>query len=183
MVQWMLRRNLSTSGVSFLKEFIGIKCEQNDDGTIVLDMTRYNEELVKRHGFAQAHRASAPGKPGKILSEVDCACPDDENPPDATAYRSKVGGCLWLCRVALPIIAYQVCALARFNHAPGKVHWDAVNDLMRYLSTSADPRIVYKRTGKPPTTTWTAIFCRTTAQEWITGGRLQATARFWQGHV
>jgi hypothetical protein len=132
-----------------LKEFIGIKCEQNDDGTIVLDMTRYNEELVKRHGFAQAHRASAPGKPGKILSEVDCACPDDENPPDATAYRSKVGGCLWLCRVALPIIAYQVCALARFNHAPGKVHWDAVNDLMRYLCTCADPRIVYKRTGKP----------------------------------
>jgi hypothetical protein len=43
-----------------LTEFIGIKCEQNSDGTIVLDMSKYNEELVKRHGFAQAHRASAP---------------------------------------------------------------------------------------------------------------------------
>ena len=54
-----------------------------------------------------------------------------------------------MCRVALPIIAYQVCDLARFNHAPGKKHWDAMNDLFRYLATSADPRIVFRKTGEP----------------------------------
>jgi len=103
-----------------LKEFIGIGCNQKADGSIELDMRQYNEALVKRHGFEQSHRASAPAKPGKILSEKDCASPDDKSPPDATAYRSKIGGMQWLSRVALPIIAYQVCALARFNHAPAK---------------------------------------------------------------
>jgi len=112
-------------------------------------MTEYKNSLVKRHGFVDAHRASTPACPGKIMSETDCAKPEDESPPYATSFRSKVGGIQWLSRVALPIVAYQVCALARFNHAPGKVHWDAVNDLMRYLSTSADARIVFRKTGEP----------------------------------
>jgi hypothetical protein len=83
-------------------------------------MRKYNEALVKRHGFEEAHRASAPGKPHTILSEADCAKEDGECPPNC--YRSKIGGALRLCRVALPIIAYQVCALVRFDHAPGKAH-------------------------------------------------------------
>jgi hypothetical protein len=146
------RRESGSEGYTdkgLLKEFIGITCDQRKDGSIVLDMTEYKNSLVKRHGFVDAHRASTPACPGKIMSETDCAKPEDESPPDATAFRSKVGGIQWLSRVALPIVAYQVCALARFNHAPGKVHWDAVNDLMRYLSTSADARIVFRKTGEP----------------------------------
>ena len=135
------RRESGSEGYTdkgLLKEFIGITCDQREDGSIALDMTEYKNSLVKRHGFVDAHRASTPACPGKIMSETDCAKPEDESPPGATSFRSKVGGIQWLSRVALPIVAYQVCALARFNHAPGKVHWDAVNDLMRYLSTSAD---------------------------------------------
>ena len=46
MAEDFMRENGSAgfTNKGLLKEFIGIKCEQNDDGTIVLDMTRYNEE-------------------------------------------------------------------------------------------------------------------------------------------
>jgi hypothetical protein len=41
---------------------------------------------------------------------------------DRTAFRSRIGSLLWLCRGALPIIGYYVAALSRMNHAPGKKH-------------------------------------------------------------
>jgi hypothetical protein len=84
-----------------------------------------------------------------ILSELDLATPETQNPPDVTKYRSRIGSTLWLSRGGLPIVGYQVGALARFNHAPGKKHWDASSDMIRFIATSVDARICFKRTGKP----------------------------------
>jgi hypothetical protein len=94
------------------------------DGSIDIDMNGYKDDLIKRHGFLESHRASAPAKPGVILSELDLATLDTaKNPPDVTKCRSRIGGTMWLSRGGLPIVGYQVAALARFNHAPGKKHW------------------------------------------------------------
>ena len=69
-------------------------------GQITLDMNGYKDDLVARHGFADAHSAPGPGKANIILSERDCVDPDTEGAPDQQAYRSRVGGLLWLCRGA-----------------------------------------------------------------------------------
>jgi hypothetical protein len=39
--------------------------------------------------------------------------------------------------------------LGSINHAPGKKHWDAPSDMMRFIATSVDARICFKRTGEP----------------------------------
>jgi hypothetical protein len=146
------KRENGTDGYTnkgLLTEFIGIRTTQNNDGSIDIDMNGYKDDLIKRHGFLDSHRASAPAKPGVILSELDLATPDTKNPPDVTKYRSRIGGTMWLSRGGLPIVGYQVAALARFNHAPGKKHWDASSDMMRFIATSVDARVCFKRTGKP----------------------------------
>jgi hypothetical protein len=48
----------------------------------------------------------APGTSGVVLSETDCAEEGDPTAPDRTAFRSRIGSLLWLCRGALPIIGY-----------------------------------------------------------------------------
>jgi hypothetical protein len=35
------------------------------------------------------------------------------------------------------------------NYAPGKKHWRAPSDVLRYLATSGDARIIYQRTNGP----------------------------------
>jgi hypothetical protein len=130
-------------------DFIGIGVDQTVDGQITLDMRGTCTDIVAKEGFTDSHLAPAPGTPGKVLSETDCAVDGDSNAPNPTAYRSRIGKALWLARGALPIALYYVAALARFNHAPGKRHWNATNDLYRWLATAADARIVYKRTGEP----------------------------------
>jgi hypothetical protein len=132
-----------------VKEFIGVGIDQTTPGRIVLDMRATANNIVKRHGFVDAHHAHAPGTSGVVLSETDCAEEGDPTAPDRTAYRSRIGSPLWLCRGALPIIGYHVADLSRMNHAPGKKHWRASSDVLRYLATSGDARIIYQRTNEP----------------------------------
>jgi len=35
------------------------------------------------------------------------------------------------------------------NHAPGRKHWDATSDALRWLATVSDARLVFQHTGKP----------------------------------
>ena len=86
-------------------------------GQITLDMNGYGSDLVKRHGFADSHSAPGPGKANVILSERGCVDPSTPGAPDQTAYRSRVGGLLWLCRGALASASYHACALARAEEA------------------------------------------------------------------
>ena len=99
------------------KEFISVGIDQTTPGRIVLDMRATGSNIVKKHGFEDAHRAHAPGTSGTVLSETDCAKEGDSTAPDRTAYRSRVDSLLWLGRGALPIIGYQVAALS-VSHEP-----------------------------------------------------------------
>jgi hypothetical protein len=60
-------------------------------------------------------------------------------------YRARIGQLLWLARNTRPDISYQVNALARVAHNPGKPHWDATSALIRYISHTRDLGLVYKR--------------------------------------
>jgi len=131
------------------KEFIGVGVDQSQPGKIILDMRAVATNIVKSTGFVDSHLAAAPGVPHTVLSELDCAASDDTEAPDKTAYRSRVGKMLWISRGTLPAFQYHVSALARMNHAPGRVHWNASSDALRWLATASDARIVYQRTGEP----------------------------------
>ena len=130
-------------------EFIGVGIDQSQPGKIILDMRAVATDIVKSTGFVDSHLAAAPGAPHTVLSELDCADPDDPDAPNKTAYRSRVGKCLWISRGALPAFQYHVSALARMNHAPGRAHWNASSDALRWLATASDARIKYERTGEP----------------------------------
>ena len=63
-LQHDFKRENGTDGYTnkgLLTEFIGIRTTQNDDGSIDIDMNGYKDDLIKRHGFLDSHRASAPG--------------------------------------------------------------------------------------------------------------------------
>ena len=60
-------------------------------------------------------------------------------------YRKRVGQLLWIARSSRPDISYQVNALARVAHNPGKAHWDASTCLIQYVSHTRDFELVYRR--------------------------------------
>jgi hypothetical protein len=55
--------------------FTGVSIDQSVPGEIILDMCKCATDIVKKHGFLDAHAAPAPGMPGRVLTETDCAFP------------------------------------------------------------------------------------------------------------
>ena len=48
-------------------------------------------------------------------------------------YRELVGALDWLTLGTRPDIAFAMSSLARFGHNPGRVHWEAAKNVLRYL--------------------------------------------------
>jgi hypothetical protein len=71
--------------------FTGVSIDQSIPGEIVLDMRKCARDIVKKYGFLDAHYAPAPGTPGRVLSETDCAGSDDADAPNCSAYRPRIG--------------------------------------------------------------------------------------------
>lgn len=66
---------------------------------------------------------------------------------DASQYRSIIGSLRYLVNTR-PDIAYYVGIVSRFMEAPGKQHWAAVKQILRYVQGTKSYGCVYKSGGK-----------------------------------
>src|SRR6202522_1567400 len=62
-------------------------------------------------------------------------------------YREAIGGLNWVAIGTRPDIAFVVGQLAQFMESPGKVHWEAVKRVLRYLKGTKDLRLTYGKRG------------------------------------
>ena len=132
-----------------LSDFLSFSVKQPEPGVIILDQTFYAKNLTAQHGFGPDTQAThVPAPPGSLPHEVDCANSTD-TPVDVTAFRSRVGGALWLARCTRPDISFATNSLARVSHSPGINHWHSSSHLLRYLATHPESRIEYRRSGRP----------------------------------
>lgn len=60
-------------------------------------------------------------------------------------YRNAIGELMWLATNARPDIAFATQVLARYIVAPKTIHWEAVKRVIRYLLSTQDIGINYKR--------------------------------------
>jgi len=108
--------------------------------TLTIFQTHKVKALVKTHRFENANAEDLPAPKGLVLSVIDA--PADGSPEQeamkAFPYREIVGSCLYFSVMSRPDIAYTVNSLARFNQNPGKVHWNALRHLLRYVKGTAD---------------------------------------------
>jgi hypothetical protein len=100
------------------KEFIGVGIDQTTPGRIVLDMRATANNIVKKHGFEDAHHAHAPSTSGTVLSEIDCAKEGGPTAPDRTANRSRIGSLLWMCRVSWRFANHWLPCRFPVSHEP-----------------------------------------------------------------
>ena len=132
-----------------LRDFLSFSVEQPEPGVVILDQTFYAKNLAAQHGFGDGTQAThVPAPPGSLPHEADCANPA-ASPIDVTAFRSRVGGALWLARCTRPDISFATNSLARVSHAPGVNHWHSSSHLLRYIATHPESRIEYRRNGRP----------------------------------
>ena len=63
-------------------------------------------------------------------------------------YREAIGSLIYCAVATRPDIAFPTSLLAQYMENPGRVHWEAVKRIFRYLSGTKDWRLTYGTTDK-----------------------------------
>jgi len=146
---------LGDDGYQDCTDFIGMHLEFNDDRSAVqITQPLKIHELIDDAGLISCKPAFTPGVPNTLVSDRECPAEDDQEQlafMKDKPFKKRCGQLLWLARSSRPEIMYQVNALSRVAHNPGKAHWDASTHIIRYLSHTRDMGLVYRRPDSIPT--------------------------------
>ena len=115
-----------------------------DQSGVKMTQTAFIDKIASRFRMDGATPSTLPVQAGfKPLKKM---CPKDDTERDEmkkVPYRSAIGSLLYVALSTRPDIAYAVCSLARYNHDPGKAHWSAVKNVIKYLMHTRDMGLVY----------------------------------------
>ena len=59
-------------------------------------------------------------------------------------YHEAVGALNWIAVASRPDVAFVVSQLAQFLENPGRVHWEAVKQVIRCLKMTKDLKLTYR---------------------------------------
>jgi hypothetical protein len=114
---------------------IGIEWTQE---SVSMHQGRHIRELAATHGLTDSKPVYTPMESGLNLTPAD-------EPDFSLPYRSLIGALLWITRGTRPDIYYSVIYLTKFNNSYGQQHYKAAKRILRYLITTIDKKLIYKK--------------------------------------
>ncbi|KAJ7951749.1 Retrovirus-related Pol polyprotein from transposon TNT 1-94 [Quillaja saponaria] len=129
-------KNLGEAGC-----FLGLEIEQGKNG-VFLSQQRYAKTLLKRFSMEEAKPKPTPMEPHIKLQK-------DEGKPlmDSQKFRQLVG-CLIYLTITRPDLSYAVSVISQFMENPQLSHWDAGRRILRYVKSTVDYGLLYKKNGE-----------------------------------
>jgi len=122
-----------------LSDYLGVKIERLENGTIKLSQPHLIKQILSDLGFTNDTTSQpTPASSTKKLSKDIHGQPMDET----WHYRSVIGKLNFLEKSTRPDLAYSVHQCARFSSDPKKSHAAAVKRIGRYLIDSVDKGII-----------------------------------------
>jgi hypothetical protein len=140
-IKQLLRKQYKMSDLGAAKRFLGIEIEKTDDGGFSICQRGYINTIIRRFGLMDAKPAKSPLDPQTDLANTRC----EDKPANRKEYLSMVGSLMYAALGSRPDIAFSVTALSRYNVQPLQMHATAAKRVLRYLKTTSELRIEYRR--------------------------------------
>ena len=128
---------------------LNLKIERDfTDKSISISQETYIDKIVKKFNLQDAKDCATPLDPNIKLSKDQCPDSDEEKKTMAKIpYRQAIGSLMWATVATRPDIAFAVSVLSQFLENPGRVHWEAVKRVLRYLKSTKNKKLILgKRT-------------------------------------
>jgi hypothetical protein len=128
-----------------LNWMLGIKVTRDrKNRTIRLSQQAYAERILERFNMGDCNAAKTPLLPGQKFSTSDQPKTDEEvNDMKNVPYREALGAIMYLATCTRPDLAYAMQFLSRPMSNPGRVHWNALKHVLRYIKGTIDFGITY----------------------------------------
>jgi hypothetical protein len=132
------------------KRILGMEIHRNrQDGKLWLTQSKYTKKVLARFNMASAKSVSTPLASHFKLSAASCPIDAVERGyMSKIPYDSAVGSLMYLMVCTRPDIAHAVGLVSRYMANPGKIHWEAVKWILRYLQGTSDVGLLFDAHGE-----------------------------------
>jgi hypothetical protein len=147
-----ISHKFKTKDLGDLKYILGITIERYQD-KILLNQKNYIERIIERFkSLKDSKDLEIPIQPNhKLTSDLKDETETLRNFIDPTIYRQAIGSLIYLMTCTRPDISYSVSTLSKFMQEPRELHWRFLKRLLRYLKTTSDYSLVYRRSSPQET--------------------------------
>jgi hypothetical protein len=125
------------------RKILGIEIVRDrNEKKLYLSQEKYVEKVLRRFSMDKAKAVSIPLASHFKLSHKLCPSTNEEKlSMKSIPYSSAVGSLMYAMVCTRPDIAHAVGVVSRYLSNPGKVHWEAVKWVMRYLRGSSNLKL------------------------------------------
>jgi transposase InsO family protein len=114
------------------QKYIGLEIDDATQGTISITQQSHIIGLAERYGLENAAPVKSPGIPSQNIDKCE-----DSPEFDVTKFQELLGSLMYLAISSRPDIAFCVSNLARYNHSPRVMHFEALKRVAKYLISTA----------------------------------------------
>ncbi|KAL0559238.1 hypothetical protein IC582_003835 [Cucumis melo] len=124
---------------------LGIQIVRNrKNKTLATSQTSYIDKMLSRYKMHNSKKGLLPYRYGIHLSKEQCPkTPQEVEDMSNIPYASAVGSLMYVMLCTRPNICYSVGIVSRCQSKPGRDHWTAVKNILKYLRRTKDYMLVY----------------------------------------
>ena len=102
------------------------------------------DRILDRFNMKESKKGFLPMQHGVHLSKTQCPVTQVElDKMSRIPYASAIGSIMYAMICTRPDVAYALSMCSRFQSNPGEAHWNAANNILKYLRRTKDDFLVY----------------------------------------
>ena len=146
MLKTQLGKEFEMKDLGAARKILGMEIHrERHRGRLCLTQQTYIMKVLQRFNMDQSKPVSTPLAAHFKLSSKECPRTEEEvEHMSCIPYSSAVGSLMYAMVCTRPDLSHAVSVVSRFMSKPGKVHWEAVKWIMRYLRGSTDVCLVFE---------------------------------------
>ncbi|KAL5781877.1 hypothetical protein ACOSP7_006906 [Xanthoceras sorbifolium] len=129
-----------------VKQILGMRIKRDTkSGTLLLSQAGYIKKVLSRFNMQDAKPVSTPlGVHFRLSKEQSPKTEKERTYMAKVPYASAIGSLMYAMVCTRPDIAQAVGAVSRYMNNPGKIHWEAVKWILRYLRGTTNKTLCFK---------------------------------------
>ncbi|KAE8686024.1 cytochrome P450 71A9-like [Hibiscus syriacus] len=141
-----LSKQFAMKDLGAAKQILEMRIKRDTkSGTLMLSQAEYINKALSRFNMQDVKPVSTPlGVHFRLSKEQSPKMEEERAHMVKVPYASAIGSLMYVMVCTRPDIAQAVGAVSRYMNNPGKVHWEAVKWILRYLRGTTNKALCFK---------------------------------------
>ncbi|KAL5822188.1 hypothetical protein ACOSQ3_024070 [Xanthoceras sorbifolium] len=141
-----LSKQFAMKDLGAAKQILGMRIKRDTKSeTLLLSQAEYIKKVLSRFNMQDAKPVSTPlGVHFRLSKEQSPKTEEERTHMAKVPYASAIGSLMYAMVCTRPDIAQAMGAVSRYMNNPGKIHWEAVKWILRYLRGTTNKTLCFK---------------------------------------